>query len=126
MISISGKLLSESQLKLLQLSLSLRIYSPKLEMFRQIALERGVQATETKDCSFVVDVNGELSCEVDRLLELVKAATDKPKPITYNIDHQFPGGEDNKVVNLSENSNIFVLVLFFKKKDRIFNSEQLS
>ena len=97
MLLTSRKILSKFQLELLQLSLSLRTHSPKLELFRQIGLDRGLQnSTKTKHCPAVVDVNGHLICSVE---ELSKQITSKilEKPIMYDMDHHYPGGESNMV-----------------------------
>lgn len=93
-ISAASQFLLSSQVPLLKLSLSLRAYSPKIEMFSQIALDRRLPTGE--ECGAVVDVNGELTCKVEEVKSLVEAAVGV-KPIIYEVDHHFPGGESAKV-----------------------------
>ncbi|XP_045583681.2 UDP-glucose:glycoprotein glucosyltransferase 1 isoform X2 [Procambarus clarkii] len=93
-LSAAGQFLSPSQIRVLKLSLSLRAYSPKIEMFHQIAHDRDLPSTE--ECGATVDVNGELTCDVDKVKLLIEKETGS-KPITYEVDHHFPGGESAKV-----------------------------
>uniref|UniRef100_A0A6A7FWQ9 UDP-glucose:glycoprotein glucosyltransferase 1-like isoform X2 n=2 Tax=Hirondellea gigas TaxID=1518452 RepID=A0A6A7FWQ9_9CRUS len=98
--SSGRKILSEFQLQLLGLSLSLRTHSPKIEMFRQMALDRGLlNLTSTQDCVALVDINGQLTCSVDQVQSLLTdaASKDLSKPILYDVDHHYPGGENSKI-----------------------------
>lgn len=65
-LSKAKSLLSNSKLRLLKFSLSMHIYSPRIEMYAQMAADRGVQ------CSTTVDINGELVCSVDQLKNIFK------------------------------------------------------
>lgn len=72
-IEVSSKLLSPARLKVLKLGLSLHINSPLVEMFEQMALERGVG---DQDCLAVVDIAGQLLCstsDIDKLLKEVSS-----------------------------------------------------
>ncbi|KAG7169373.1 UDP-glucose:glycoprotein glucosyltransferase 1-like [Homarus americanus] len=93
-LSVAGQFLSASQLRILKLSLSLRAYSPKIEMFSQIARDRGLPSPE--NCGAAVDVNGEVTCDIETMRQLVEKGTGT-KPITYEVDHHYPGGENAKV-----------------------------
>lgn len=53
-MSFASRYLSWTQLKLLKMSLALRSYSPRIEMFQQIAKDRGVD-DKIDDCEFVLD-----------------------------------------------------------------------
>lgn len=60
-LSKAELLLSNSKLKLLTFSLSMHVYSPRIEMYAQMAADRGVQ------CTTSVDIDGELVCSVEKL-----------------------------------------------------------
>ncbi|XP_064106308.1 UDP-glucose:glycoprotein glucosyltransferase 1-like isoform X1 [Macrobrachium nipponense] len=94
-LAAASNFLTPSQVKILKLSLSMRIYSPKIEMFRQIALDRGV--TPSKTCGATADVNGQLTCDVNEMKKLVEGGGGGTKPVTYEVDHHFPGGENSKI-----------------------------
>lgn len=59
-------LLSKSKLRLLKFSLSMHTYSPRIEMYAQMAADRGVQ------CSATVEIDGELVCSIDKLKNILK------------------------------------------------------
>ena len=64
----------------MKFELSLHSYSPKVEMFQQVANDRGVQHM---DCQAVIEYNGQLSCEVPQI-------QDKSEDITMNEhDHKY-------------------------------------
>lgn len=93
-LSAAGQFLSPSQLGILKLGLSMRAYSPKIEMFQQIALDRELLSSD--ECGAVADVNGELTCDIKEMKKLVEKSSGT-KPVTYEIDHHYPGGENAKV-----------------------------
>lgn len=64
----ASRLLSNAQLSLLKLAVSLHIYSPRVEMYHQMALERGVK------CPAAVDVAGTIVCSPDQLQSAVSNA----------------------------------------------------
>lgn len=57
----ASKFISPAELSVLKLGLSLHIYSPKIEMFSQMAAEKGLPL-----CSAVVDVGGNLICDIKK------------------------------------------------------------
>lgn len=65
------KLVTPAQLAVLKLALSLHIYSPKVQMFGQIANERKLPL-----CTAVADVAGKLTCDVIQLKELIETVSD--------------------------------------------------
>lgn len=95
-LGTAGQFLSSSQVSILKLSLSMRVYSPKIEMFRQIALDRNLPTGE--DCTAVFDINGELTCDIETMKKLVEAGSGT-KPVSYDVDHHYPGGENAKVIS---------------------------
>lgn len=66
-ISEAAKLLTPAEISVLKLGLSLHIYSPKVEMFGQIAQLRGLPS-----CPITADVGGKLTCNTDELKKLIK------------------------------------------------------
>lgn len=60
MLEFTSRYLSPAQLKLLKFELALHTLSPKIEMFNQVAFERGV---DQMNCQAVLDLNGELKCD---------------------------------------------------------------
>lgn len=62
----ASKLITPSQLSVLKLGLSLHIYSPKVEMFGQIAAERDLPG-----CPIVADVGGKLTCDMTEMKEYI-------------------------------------------------------
>ncbi|XP_018331345.1 UDP-glucose:glycoprotein glucosyltransferase isoform X2 [Agrilus planipennis] len=94
---IISKLVSSSQEMLLKFGLSLHIYSPKVEMFDQIAKEQDLPS-----CPIVVDVAGKFLCnldEIERRIEDLQLESGSVKnPGFYRIDHHYPGSENKSVL----------------------------
>lgn len=67
-VAEASRLLSQAQVSLLKLAVSLHIYSPRVEMYHQMALERGVK------CPAAVDIAGSIVCSPDQLQSAVKNA----------------------------------------------------
>ncbi|KAJ8942874.1 hypothetical protein NQ314_009938 [Rhamnusium bicolor] len=65
-IDHASKLITPSQLSILRLGLSLHIYSPKVQMFEQIAQERNLPS-----CPTVADVGGKLTCDVEEAKQII-------------------------------------------------------
>lgn len=63
----AAKLVTPAELSVLKLGLSLHIYSPKLQMFKQIAIERGLP-----DCPAVADIGGQLTCDEGKIAKLIE------------------------------------------------------
>lgn len=66
MLKHASKFVTPSQLSILKLGLSLHVYSPKVEMFEQIANER-----DLPPCPAVADVGGKLTCNVEEMKNLI-------------------------------------------------------
>lgn len=62
------KLLTPAQISLLKLALSLHIYSPRIEMYHQMATQRGVS------CPTSVDIAGKLICTSHQLESSINSA----------------------------------------------------
>lgn len=72
-MDLSRKYLSEAQVSLMRFSLGLHVYSPKIEMFQQIAMVQGVPQQK---CEAVIEVNGKLTCDSSLIKTLLN---EKPK-----------------------------------------------
>ena len=70
---LSRKYLSEAQVSLMKFSLGLHVYSPKIEMFQQIAMVQGVPK---HNCDAVAEVNSKMTCDPALINSLLN---EKPK-----------------------------------------------
>lgn len=52
----------------MKFSLGLHVYSPKIEMFQQIAM---VQEVPKQNCEAVVEINGKLECDPSQIKKLL-------------------------------------------------------
>uniref|UniRef100_A0A915CVM7 UGGT thioredoxin-like domain-containing protein n=1 Tax=Ditylenchus dipsaci TaxID=166011 RepID=A0A915CVM7_9BILA len=86
--------LSNARLDLLKFALSLRLYSPKLQVFQQIAEE--FPNTQSK-CLAFVDLNGEVTCQLGEIDDLLKSAGSRDRSDTHQIDHFY--GSSSKLEN---------------------------
>ena len=68
--------------KLLKLALSVHHYSPRVEMYQQMA-------NGTGKCSTIFDVNGKRSCELDEVSKLLQEKTAEQVNI-FSKDHVYP------------------------------------
>ncbi|XP_064615079.1 UDP-glucose:glycoprotein glucosyltransferase 1-like [Liolophura sinensis] len=93
---LASKQLSPIQLNLLKFSLSLREYSPTVEMYNQIAREN----EKAEQCSTFAVVHGETTCDAKKVKNLIKSAESRPKPPVYTLDHVYPGQNRDVVVVL--------------------------
>ncbi|KAL3281194.1 hypothetical protein HHI36_004410 [Cryptolaemus montrouzieri] len=94
-VKLAGKLIAPSELELLKLGLSLHIYSPKIQMFNQIASERNLG-----ECGTVADLNGNLICSFDELKNYFNKVQlpKKEKVEIFNVDTHFPGSQNRSDV----------------------------
>ncbi|XP_030641719.1 UDP-glucose:glycoprotein glucosyltransferase 2-like [Chanos chanos] len=86
-IKKAGQFLTDLQVSLLRLALSLRAYSPAVHAFQQIASDE----PPPENCSAFASVHGQQTCSTKEMKKLLKTATGRPKPYLYKIDHKFPG-----------------------------------
>ncbi|XP_043928923.1 UDP-glucose:glycoprotein glucosyltransferase 2 isoform X2 [Protopterus annectens] len=82
----AGQFLSELQVKLLKFSLSIRAYSPTVQMFHQVASD----VPPPDGCSAFVVIHGERTCSIKEIKQLLKEAGSRPEPYLYKGDHKFP------------------------------------
>jgi UDP-glucose:glycoprotein glucosyltransferase len=67
-LDVALHLITPAQISVLKLALSLHIYSPKVEMYSQMAIERGISALS---CPVVADVAGKLTCCVEEMKKFI-------------------------------------------------------
>lgn len=95
-LSLAELLITPAQVSVLKLALSLHIYSPKVEMYSQMAIEQGVFALS---CPVVADVAGKLTCCVEEMKKLIaqRQGGDQNHVETFGLDHHYPESENNSV-----------------------------
>uniref|UniRef100_A0AAY4DGN2 UDP-glucose ceramide glucosyltransferase-like 1 n=1 Tax=Denticeps clupeoides TaxID=299321 RepID=A0AAY4DGN2_9TELE len=76
----AGQFLTDLQVRLLKLALSLRVYSPAVHAFQQIASDE----PPPEACSAFISVHGQHRGTINSSLW-------RPKPYLYKNDHKFPG-----------------------------------
>ncbi|XP_076324138.1 UDP-glucose-glycoprotein glucosyltransferase isoform X3 [Tachypleus tridentatus] len=87
-IDIASKLLSPPKLAFLKFSFALRVYSPTIEMFHQIAKSTHFPS----DCDSVAQVGGDLFiCDPEELKTALASESKKSHADTYQVDHHYPG-----------------------------------
>ncbi|XP_074027064.1 UDP-glucose-glycoprotein glucosyltransferase [Leptinotarsa decemlineata] len=92
-MGLTSKLITKSQLSVLKLGLSLHIYSPKVQMFGQIARERKLPS-----CSTVADVGGVLTCDLKELESLLRKQEGNLAQIeVFKVDTHFPGSANHSL-----------------------------
>ncbi|XP_064502088.1 UDP-glucose:glycoprotein glucosyltransferase 2 isoform X8 [Pseudopipra pipra] len=93
----AGQFLSNLQINLLKFALSIRAYSPTVQMFQQIAADE----PPPEGCSAFVVIHGKHTCKTNEIKKLLKKATKRPRPYLFKGDHKFPAvKEDGPVVVL--------------------------
>uniref|UniRef100_A0A672RF37 UDP-glucose glycoprotein glucosyltransferase 2 n=1 Tax=Sinocyclocheilus grahami TaxID=75366 RepID=A0A672RF37_SINGR len=86
-IKKAGQFLTDLQVNLLKLSLSLRAYSPAVHAFQQIASDE----PPPDGCTAFVVVHSQNACSTKDMKKLLKTAAGRPRPYLYKSDHQYPG-----------------------------------
>ncbi|XP_014235480.1 UDP-glucose:glycoprotein glucosyltransferase [Trichogramma pretiosum] len=88
-ISMASKFLSPSEINIMKLGLSLRIYSARVEMFSQMAENKNASDL---DCANFIDVGGKYFCTLDKFNQFIEDDEWNPEGIdTYNLDHFYLG-----------------------------------
>ncbi|XP_038051139.1 UDP-glucose:glycoprotein glucosyltransferase 1-like isoform X2 [Patiria miniata] len=92
-LKFAGRLLTDTEMDLLKLTLSIHSHSPRIEMFNQIAKD----LPPPTGCNTFVDIHGQVTCSLKDMAELIDSATERPKPNIYAVDHQYPRSKNNSV-----------------------------
>lgn len=96
-LSKAAELVTPAQISVLKLALALHTYSPKVEMYTQMAMERGLFST---DCSVAADVAGKLVCSLDDVKKAIidnKENENVVQPEIFDLDHHYPSSENNSL-----------------------------
>ncbi|XP_046852680.1 UDP-glucose:glycoprotein glucosyltransferase 1-like isoform X2 [Xenia sp. Carnegie-2017] len=91
-IKSAEKLLSPTLLNLLKFSLSIRNYSPTIELFNQVAKQLAVP-----QCANFIEVKSRLTCNVDEAIKWINEGKDSSEFFTYKFDHIYPSSNVNEV-----------------------------
>ncbi|XP_076247159.1 UDP-glucose-glycoprotein glucosyltransferase isoform X2 [Calliopsis andreniformis] len=95
-ITFAERYLSPSEIALLKLGLSLRIYSARVEMFTQMAENKNIS---TLDCYNIINVGEKFTCSLEELEELINHGT-WLNPDTYSVDHRYISSQSEKLIIL--------------------------
>ncbi|XP_064360673.1 UDP-glucose:glycoprotein glucosyltransferase 2 isoform X3 [Dromaius novaehollandiae] len=87
----AGQFLSNLQINLLKFALSIRAYSPTVQMFQQIAADEPAP----EGCSAFVVIHEKHTCKTNEIKKLLKKATKRPRPYLFKGDHKFPALREN-------------------------------
>lgn len=82
----AGQFLSDLQISLLKFAFSIRVHSPTVQMFQQIAADE----PPPEGCSAFASIHGKHTCKASQIKNLLKEALDRPRPYLYKGDHLFP------------------------------------
>ncbi|GAB1602450.1 UDP-glucose:glycoprotein glucosyltransferase 1-like [Argonauta hians] len=102
LLEMAAQYLSSLQLNLLKLTLSLRVHSPDIEMYSQLAQEEKKSLFSSKvkadDCAVFVNIHGEITCKLNEVDDLIKSAPHRLKAVTYKFDHHYPSPVQSDVL----------------------------
>ncbi|XP_074155473.1 UDP-glucose:glycoprotein glucosyltransferase 2 isoform X1 [Sminthopsis crassicaudata] len=103
----AGQFLNNLQINLLKFALSIRAYSPTIQMFQQIAADE----LPPEDCSAFVVIHKESTCKTKEIKKLLKKATVRPRPYLFKGDHKYP----------TVTENLPVIILYAEMGTKDFN-----
>ncbi|XP_061648088.1 UDP-glucose:glycoprotein glucosyltransferase 2 isoform X4 [Phyllopteryx taeniolatus] len=92
-IKKANQFLTDLQVNLLKMALSLHFYSPAVHSFQRIADDE----PPPEACPAFVSVHGQHSCSTKKIKKLLKAAAGRPHPYLYKNDHIYPGANKTDV-----------------------------
>ncbi|XP_011150844.1 UDP-glucose:glycoprotein glucosyltransferase isoform X1 [Harpegnathos saltator] len=102
-LELAKNYLSESEIAVFKLGLSLRIYSARVEMFSQMAVNKNISSYS---CNNVVDIGGTFTCSLEDIDKLLDSSQFTEQDIwettdTYDVDHRYLNTlETNKTIIL--------------------------
>ncbi|XP_068732744.1 UDP-glucose:glycoprotein glucosyltransferase 1-like [Montipora capricornis] len=89
---VAGKLLAPLGLNFLKFSLSLRYYSPRVELFNKVAHE-----LPAPDCEAFIQLGSQAICGVAEAVAAIKKAENVPLLQSFEFDHHYPKSENKSV-----------------------------
>nr|XP_019592750.1 PREDICTED: UDP-glucose:glycoprotein glucosyltransferase 2 [Rhinolophus sinicus] len=102
----AGQFLDNLHINLLKFALSVRAYSPTIQMFQQIAADE----PPPDGCDAFVVIHKKHTCKVNEIKKLLKKATSRPRPYLFKGDHKFPTNKEN----------LPVVILYAEMGTRVF------
>ncbi|XP_016059304.1 PREDICTED: UDP-glucose:glycoprotein glucosyltransferase 2-like isoform X2 [Miniopterus natalensis] len=87
----AGQFLDNLHINLLKFALSIRAYSPAVQMFQQVAADE----PPPDGCDAFVVIHKKHTCKVNEIKKLLKKATSRPRPYLFARDHKFPTNKEN-------------------------------
>ncbi|XP_067203382.1 UDP-glucose:glycoprotein glucosyltransferase isoform X3 [Linepithema humile] len=122
-LELASKYLSESEIAVFKLGLSLRVYSARVEMFSQMAVNKNVSSYE---CDNVVDIGGTFTCALDDIDELLKQNTWETAD-TYDVDHRYLStSESDKAIILYGQIGTSTFIHFHEKLKNIAETKGIN
>ncbi|XP_075388725.1 UDP-glucose:glycoprotein glucosyltransferase 2 isoform X1 [Tenrec ecaudatus] len=103
----AGQFLDNLHINLLKFALSIRAYSPTIQMFQQIAADE----PPPDGCNAFVVIHQEHTCKINDIKKLLKKATSRPRPYLFTGDHRFP----------TKKENLPVVILYAELGSRVFS-----
>lgn len=93
-LQAADPLISESQMSLLKLALSMHSYSPRVQAHFQIAKETLIH----DKCSLAtfIEIGGQVACNIPAFENIRKKSKYGEQPI-HTLDHIYPGSENNSI-----------------------------
>lgn len=82
-----SSILTESSIDILKLSLSLRLFSPTVQLFQQTGADYSLP------CPAFFDVNGVIGCDTEDLKAALELIADRPAPELFSLDHIYDHGK---------------------------------
>ncbi|XP_069858829.1 UDP-glucose:glycoprotein glucosyltransferase 2 [Dipodomys merriami] len=87
----AGQFLDNLHINLLKFAFSIRVYSPAIQMFQQIAAAE----PPPDGCNAFVVIHNKQACKINHIKKLLKKATSRPRPYLFKGDHIFPTNKEN-------------------------------
>ncbi|XP_053419281.1 UDP-glucose:glycoprotein glucosyltransferase 2 [Nycticebus coucang] len=104
----AGQFLDNLHINLLKFALSIRAYSPAIQMFQQIAADE----PPPDGCNAFVVIHKKHTCKINEIRKLLKKATSRPRPYLFKGDHKFPTNKEN----------VPVIILYAEMGTRAFSA----
>ncbi|KAM6178250.1 UDP-glucose:glycoprotein glucosyltransferase 2 [Rhynchocyon petersi] len=87
----AGQFLDNMHINFLKFALSIRAYSPTIQMFQKVAADE----LPPDGCNAFVVIHKERTCKINGIKKLLKKATSRARPYLFKEDHKFPTNKEN-------------------------------
>ncbi|GAB1859552.1 UDP-glucose:glycoprotein glucosyltransferase [Camponotus japonicus] len=123
-LELARKYLSESEIAVFKLGLSLRIYSARVEMFSQMAVNKNVSLY---DCNNVVNIGGTFTCSLEDIDRLLLEQDTWKTADTYDVDHRYlDTSESHKAIILYGQIGTSTFIDFHEKLKNIAETKKIN